>query len=90
MEDFDRKLAQTLLETATRVRGNRDPIGTLARTVLDGHASLHDAAESAAFRDALADAFSSASDEVRRRRSGDRTVEALVAGHHETTERRSS
>jgi hypothetical protein len=57
------------------LRGDRNPIGAMARSVLDGEVQLRDAAQLSLFREALGDAFQSGRAEVGKRASGDPLVE---------------
>jgi hypothetical protein len=88
MEDFDNQLGRAVLKAAARMRDDRNPIGAMARSVLDGEVQLRDAAELPLFRETLGDAIQSGRAEVGKRASGDPTVIALTRKMREADERR--
>ena len=87
MEDFDDQLGRAVLTAAARMRDERDLIGAMARSVLDGEVRLREAADLSLFREALGDAFRSGRAEVGRRASGDPAVIELTRKMRETDER---
>lgn len=58
-------LAQALLRKLAATRGADDPLGSLARTVVEGRASLREAAAHSWHREALVAGFASALDRQR-------------------------